>query len=101
MTVPKVSEAGERVRLLVGTWPVPDRPADCGLPVPLLVTVRLALRAPAAVGANAIWTVQPLLGFSVAGQLLLVMLKSPGFVPVSAIALIATALLPVLVTVIA
>ena len=80
---------------------MPDKPADCGLPVALLVTVRLALRAPATVGANAICTVQPLLGFSVAGQLLLVMVKSPGLVPVSAIVLMATAVFPVLVTVMA
>jgi len=101
LTVPKVSDVGERVSVLVGTWPVPDKPADCGLPAPLLVTVRLALRAPAAVGAKAICTAQLAPAFKVAGQLLPVMVKSPGLVPVNAIELMATAVLPVLVTVIA
>ena len=47
--------------------------ADCGLPVPSLVTARLAFLAPDAVGANAMLTVHDADGFNVAGQLFAVM----------------------------
>ena len=48
----KVSEAGERLAVVVDAVPVPVRPAVCGLPEALSVTLKLPVRVPDAVGEN-------------------------------------------------
>jgi hypothetical protein len=90
-----VREDGDTPRDLVRVTPVPDRPTDWGLPVPSLVTVRLAARAPPAVGAKATVTVQDRPGVIAAGQVLPVIVKSPGLAPPSAIEEIVVAPVPV------
>jgi hypothetical protein len=90
-----VREDGDTVRILVAVPPVPERLTDCGLPVPSLVTVRLAARAPTATGAKATVTVQDRPGVIAAGQVLPVIVKSPGLVPPRAIEEIVVVALPV------
>src|SRR5256884_521796 len=48
----KVSEAGERLAVVVDAVPVPVRPAVCGLSEALSVTLKLPVRVPDAVGEN-------------------------------------------------
>jgi hypothetical protein len=91
----KVKLPGLKLRVLVTTRPVPVRLADCGLPVPSLLTIRDAGLAPALVGAKAIETVQDALGLSEDGQLFPVMLYCPGLAPPSAVEENVTAVLPV------
>ena len=68
--------------LKVAAVPVPVNVTDCGLPDASLVTVRLALRAPVVVGANATDTVQFAAIPRLAAQELVVIVKSAGFAPV-------------------
>jgi hypothetical protein len=93
--VAKVREGGDTLRDLVSTTPVPDRLTDWGLPVPSLVTVRLAARGLPAVGAKATVTVQDKLGVNAAGQVFAVIVKSPGLVPPNAIEEIVVVAVPV------
>jgi hypothetical protein len=90
-----VREDGDTLRDLVTGTPVPERLTDCGLPVPSLVTVKLAARAPPAVGAKATVTVQDRPGVIAAGQVFAVIVKSPGLVPPRAIEEIVVVPLPV------
>jgi hypothetical protein len=102
VTVGKVRLEGLKLSVSTGTWPVPVRPMDWGLPAALSVIEMEALRTPPAVGENVAETVQAALAASVAGltgHVLADMAKSPAFAPASAKLVILTALLPVLVTV--
>lgn len=54
-TVPKLREVAERA---TGARPVPVRETDCGLLEELLVTVKVAVRVPVAVGVKVTWIVQ-------------------------------------------
>ena len=88
-----VRDAGESVSV-AGAWPVPVSAAVC---VPMLsVMLSVPLRAPAAVGVNAIEIAQAVEAVSVATQVLAVMLKSPVSTGVCSVATVP----PVLATVI-
>jgi hypothetical protein len=63
--LPKDNEVG--VRLTAGAVPVPVSPTECGLPVALSFTVRVAERAPVAFGVNVTEIVQLAPAASVAG----------------------------------
>ena len=78
--------------------PVPDTAADCGLPLPLSVSVMAAPRDPVAVGLKLTVTVQVPFTGRVLTQLF-VCAKSPGFVPVIETAVIVSCPRPLLVTV--
>jgi hypothetical protein len=100
LTVAKVSEVGESEA--TGTVPVPERETEGAVPGALLVTLREPVRAPRAVGVKVTLIVQEALTASVVdpvGQLL-VWAKSPEFVPPSAMLLMLSGAVPVLVTVI-
>ena len=65
---------------LTGSTPVPDKATDCGLFDALWVTVSVPLRVPAAIGANAMDTVQVVFAASVfgaRGHVVVVTVKSP------------------------
>jgi hypothetical protein len=76
-----VSEAGETV---IAAMPVPESGIVCGLPVALSVMVTDALRAPIPAGSKVTVMVQVPLLFTLVPQVL-VCVKSPGLVPVTAI----------------
>ena len=97
--MPNARLAGFKLKDKVGVRPVPDKPTDCGLPVPSLLKMRLADRAPAAADVKDTVTEHVAAGLSEAGQVLPVMLKSPAFAPPSAIELNVTGPVPVEVTV--
>jgi hypothetical protein len=100
LTAAKVSEVGEREA--TGTVPVPERETEGAAPGALLVTLREAVRAPRAVGVKVTLMLQDALTASVldpVGQLS-IWAKSPGFVPMSAMLLMLSGSVPVLVTVI-
>jgi hypothetical protein len=63
--------------------PVPVRPTEVGLPIPLLTTVNAALRLPVVVGVNVtlIWQ-WPLIGIVGVGPQRLLKAKSFGSAPV-------------------
>ena len=95
-----VRVVGLMLIVVVGSCPVPVRVADWGLPEPSLVTVRLGVRLPAAVGLNATPTEQAWLAGNVdglEGQVLFVIAKSPALVPERAMLEMVTAAVPVLV----
>jgi hypothetical protein len=77
----------------VGPTPVPDTPAVCGLLLALSVTLKVAPRAPLALGVNVTLMVQLALEAKVEGLMgqLLVCPKSPGFVPVKPMLVIVNA----------
>lgn len=94
----KVSEFGTRVGS--GPSPVPTSAPDCGLPGAVSLIDRLAIREPAAVGANVTFTVQlP----PTPNELLQVLVweKSELFVPIMPILLILKAAFPVFTSMIA
>jgi hypothetical protein len=68
--------------------PVPLRATDCGLLVAESVKLRVALRAPLAVGLNTMDAVQEPAAARLVLHVLLAMLKSPAFVPAMAMLLI-------------
>jgi len=80
--------------------PVPDRATECGLPDASSAICRLALRAPAAVGANLTLIVQLAPAANVAGLSAQVVLceKSPVFVPARPMLAIDRAAVPVFMT---
>jgi hypothetical protein len=80
--LPKLKLVGKT--LTPEAMPVPVRFTVCGLPLPLSVTVRVAVRTPAIVGVNVTLIVQLAPAASVAAQLL-VCAKSLLFVPAMAI----------------
>jgi hypothetical protein len=94
--LPKFTLGGEK--LTVTITPVPVRPMVCGLPAALSVIVTLAVRLPFAVGVKVTLMLQlppP------ARELphVFVWAKSPLLVPVTAILVMLTAVLPVLANV--
>jgi len=89
----------------MGPVPVPERVADCWLPVRFLllsVTVNDADRLPTAAGVNVTLTVQLFPAPRVLGDRgqVVVSPKSPGLVPVNAMLVIVKLALPVFVRVI-
>jgi len=91
--LPKFRLVGEK--LTVNVTPVPVRPMVCGLPAALSVIVTLAVRLPFAVGVKVTLMVQ----LAPAARELphvFVWTKSPLLVPVIAILVMLTAVLPVL-----
>jgi hypothetical protein len=93
---PKARLDGDTVT--AGAVPVPPRLTDCGLFPALSVICTLAVRLPVAVGEKVTDIVQLALMARLAGQLL-VWAKSPALVPPTAIPLIDSAAVPVLVNV--
>src|SRR5579884_2422390 len=81
--------------------PVPFNVTICGLLAALSVSVRLAVREPAAVGEKVMLIVHEALTASVPGLMgqVLVCEKSPAFVPATVTALMVRAALPLLVSV--
>jgi len=97
--VPNDKLVGESVT--VGTAPLPDRLADCGLEAPLSVMNKDADRAPDAAGVKVRFTVQELYTTRAAGLMgqLFVCAKSPAFAPVMPMLEMASRPGPLLVTV--
>src|SRR6266478_5033066 len=79
-----------------GAIPMPDRSTLLGLVAAFVVNVKLADRDPSTVGVKVVLTVQVPLAAKLAPQVLLAMVKSEVFAPVSAILLIVSAAVPVL-----
>jgi hypothetical protein len=94
--LPKESEVGEKVT--AGAVPVPVRATVCGLPVALSVTESVALRAPEACGEKVTLTVQPTPAAKLVPQLF-VWEKSVLLVPVTAIDVMVSVAVPLLVRV--
>jgi hypothetical protein len=67
-----------------GGDPVPDKATVCGLLPAVSVNVKVAVRGPVVVGVNAMLTVQLADGARPAPHALPEIIKSPGFVPVTA-----------------
>src|ERR1700678_4393181 len=85
-----------------GTWPVPLRPTDCGLPVALSAKEMAADLAPPALGEKVALTEQAAPAAKLpapTGHVSAEIVKSPGLVPPKTTLLKVTGLLPVLVTV--
>ena len=82
----------------MGAAPVPFSWTSCGEPAELSVIVKVALRLPAAAGVKDTTTVQVASAARLAPQLL-TMLKSPEFVPPTAMEAIDSAKLPLFVKV--
>jgi hypothetical protein len=85
-----------------GTWPVPLRPTDCGLPVALSAKEMAADLAPPALGEKVALTEQAAPAAKLpapTGHVSAVIVKSPGLVPVNPMPVKLTGLLPVFVTV--
>jgi hypothetical protein len=80
-----VGFCGDRVNPDV---PVPESATDCGLPLAESANRRIALRAPAVVGAKMMFALQLADGAREVPQVLLKIRKSPGFVPAKAMLLI-------------
>jgi hypothetical protein len=95
---PKAMLGALRLTAGAGATPVPLRATLCGLSPALSVTVRLADRAPEFAGAKETLTVQELPAPSEVGQAF-VWEKSPGLVPVNPMVLIASAPVPLFVSV--
>jgi hypothetical protein len=72
---------------VAGEVPVPDKATVCGLLAAVSVNVKVAVRVPVVVGVNAMSTVQPADGARPVPHALPEILKSPGFVPVTAMLL--------------
>ena len=81
-----------------GVNPVPDNGTDCGEPGALSVTAILADLAPLAMGLNVTLMEHELLPDSVLPQLL-VSMKSPGLVPVTAMDVIESDVPPLFVSI--
>jgi hypothetical protein len=79
--------------------PVPLSGTCCGLPAALSVTVRFALRAPVVVGLNVRLTVQLAAAARELPQVVAVSGKSPASAPVTAMLLIVSVVVPMLVRV--
>lgn len=90
---PEATVGADDERLKEKSCPVPDKVTDCGLPVALSVIAMDAERVPDAAGANLTLIVQSALAASDEPQLF-VTEKSAAFVPVAAMLVIASALLP-------
>ena len=100
VTLPKDKLPGAAVTLPVGPpVPRPERATCWGLDGSLSVKVRFAVRIPEIVGTKITVVVQLEEAAKVEPQLFLLILKSPGLAPVSAMLLMVIALLPVLVRV--
>ena len=99
---PKLRVAGVKLTAGAGDEPVPLRPRVCGVLGALSATVTLAERAPDALGENLTEIVHVAFTATVAGLSghVVVSLKSPGFVPATAIAVIANAAVPEFVSVV-
>ena len=94
--LPKVMLAGEM--FVAGAVPLPERLTACGLPMALSVMLIDALRPPAAAGLKVTLMTQLAPAATLDPQLL-VWVKSPGFVPETAMLLTVKAALPVLLRV--
>jgi hypothetical protein len=96
----KAEEGDKLLRLGCGLLPSPLRLTDCGLPAALSAKVRVALRAPLAVGVKVTLTPQVPLEMTVAPeQESLLIAKSLGFAPpIIAVEMVRFAV-PLLVTV--
>jgi hypothetical protein len=79
--------------------PVPDSATVCGLPVPVSVKPRVALRAPATVGPKTMFAVQLAAAARLVPQVLLNIVKSPGLAPEIAMLLMVMAAVPLFVSV--
>ena len=77
-------ESAPKVMVWLAAIPVPVSPIVCGLPGALSVMLKLALRAPAAVGLKLTWKVVLAPGASGIGSGLEVRVKSVGWAPVVA-----------------
>jgi len=100
LVVPTVCEANVRLAGLIATMvPVPLSEALCGLPGALSVTVRLALRTAATCGRNVIPTAQEADAANVAPQVFDAIANSEALVPVSAMLLMVTVVVPLFLTV--
>jgi hypothetical protein len=86
--LPKASEVGLTDTVPLVEVPSPLTVTVCGLPLAESLKFNVALRVPAAFGANVIFTVQEDDAASVVPQVLLNTLKSPGSAPVKAMLLI-------------
>ena len=99
--MPKLRLVGFSVMAGAETVPVPKSATVCGLPVALSLIVTLALRLPVAEGENVTLIVQ----FAPAANVLglsgqeFVWAKSPALIPLTAILLIVSAAVPLLVSV--
>jgi hypothetical protein len=96
---PTVTVANERVegltvRVLVADAPAPESATACGLLVAVSVNVRVAARLPEAEGLNTILAEHEPAGEILVPQVLLEMEKSPEFVPVIAMLLMESSVLP-------
>ena len=91
--LPKLSDVEERPS--TGFVPIPVSETLCGLPVPLLVSVNVPVRAPAAVGVKITEIVHVALTAMLAAQPVFVSAKSP----LIAIFEISSAAVPLFVTV--
>jgi hypothetical protein len=98
LVVPTVCDANVSwfgLMLAVGANPVPTSEISCGLPDPVSVTARFAVRVPPALGVNVTLTVQLAPALNALGQLLIsAKLEESG--PVTLIALIFKDAFPVL-----
>jgi len=93
--VPKLTLLG----VISAVVPVPLSGTCCGLPLAPSVNVRFALRAPVVDGLNVTLTVQLAAAARDAPQVVAVCGKSPASVPVTAILLMVSAVVPTLVSV--
>jgi len=100
LIVPTNWEAKDRLPGLTATMvPVPLSEALCGLPGALSVTVILALRTAATCGRNVIPTAQEADAANVVPQVFDAIANSEALVPVSAILLMVTVVVPLFLTV--
>ena len=96
VTLPNPIDVGLAETVPLVEVPRPVSATVCGLPLPESLKFKVALREPAAVGPKVIFTVQLEDAASDAPQVLLNILKSPGFVPVIVMLLIVIAAVLVL-----
>ena len=99
--LPKLRLVGVSVTPGAEIVPVPESATLCGLPVALSTIVTLALRLPVAEGVKVTLIAQLLPAASVLGLIghVFVWAKSPAFVPLTAMLVIASAAVPLLVSV--
>ncbi len=90
----KASEVAERLAVVAGAVPVPVRVTDCGLSEALSVMLRVPVRVPEAVGVKVTLMLQLAPAATELPQVL-VCVKSPLFVPVTAMLVRLSEALPV------
>jgi hypothetical protein len=95
----KESPDGLAVTLPVAAAPVPERATVCGLPLPVSVKFRVAVRLPLALGPNNTFTVQFAEAARLVPQVLVKIVKSAALVPEVAMLLIVIAAVPLFVRV--